>query len=217
MDTDAYYQLPQKILKRDGIFYFFLRNFLLAREALGADSNQGFEPAITGLRMNDMKFEEDVNMYIAGLLFSFMTPLFHEREARYVRETELGVAQLVNDSTDRAFKFLVYRSNADHLLMKLSLFDFFREDPVSSAQQIKRGSRYYAFAAGYAGEIDRRRSARLDVMEKMSVRFNEYLVILSEMTRKCLEFIQHIRPAEESRILRESQRAIDYGFAKIDP
>ena len=200
--TTPYFIFPQKVLKREGAFNFFLRHWLMARKHTGLESNAGFEPKIIGLRMNDLCFDEDVNVYVAGLLISLFDPARGERESRYVRATELGVHELVGESEDRAFKFMAYRVNADHILTRMGLFDFLREDSYGIESEVLRGKRYYAFAAGYLSEIDRRRSALLDVMEKLSIRFEQYYEILSALTRNYLEFAQRIGADAEAAILR---------------
>ncbi len=209
MDNFQYCAVPFKAIVKDTFFNFFMVRWLLAREEAGMESDHGFVPQIKGLRMNDMAFDEDVNVYISGLLSgATKSAVFHQRLARYVRGTELGVHKLVDDVRDRAFKFMVYRTNADHILLRLGVFDHFRENFTGTFADITRGKRYYAFAAGYLGEINGRRSALQDVIEKMSVRFDDYYEILSTMTRKYIEFMQQLTASDEAGIYRGVKRAI---------
>lgn len=210
MNDSQYCALPLKEKVKDTFYNFFMVRWLLAREAAGMESDHGYVPVIKGLRMNDMAFDEDVNVYVSGLLANAAGSAgFHQKLARYVRDTELGIHRLAGESSDRAFKFMVYRTNADHIFLRLGIFDHFREDFGSSYAQLTRGKRYYAFAAGYLGEINRGRSALQDVIEKMSVRLDDYYEILSTMTRKYLEFVQRISPSDEAGIQRGIKRAVD--------
>ncbi len=181
---------PRQISPQEA--YFFMMNALLhSRMEAGFPSN-------------DDCFDEDVNVYLAGLLASLVYPL---READRTRGTPCGDASLFEAAGAAAGtreRFDLYRRAGDSLLVSLGIFKNARSrrpDSVphlalSDAAHIGRGKAYYAIARAYAAQIHRRNTAIGEVLGKLSDNFERYLGVLSLMGGEHLNIFKQLSQGE---------------------
>ncbi|RKZ18413.1 hypothetical protein DRQ53_00740 [bacterium] len=155
---------------------FLLRCLLGAREEAGIASNSS-------------GFDEDVNVYVIGLLGRFLSSEFHDAARRYSFPTDMDLAREVQAQGDDRFGYLAYRTNADQLLIGIGLFCHVEghgvsNDPVfgrSAGDLSGRGSTYYNLASSSLRRLRRRATAPELVMTKLADRFGEYTGILTRL------------------------------------
>lgn len=157
----------------------------------------------TGLVSNQEYYDEDVNVYLAHLLHSFLNPEYVEQSRKYLSKYDADVFRRLQTSTDARLKYAIYKTNADFLLVSIGIFD----QPVSSNQAaektkpseeayVGRGKTYYHFAYSYSQQIHRRNAGISEVLEKLSVGFEKYLKILSHMRGEYLDLGRRLSEGE---------------------
>lgn len=180
----------------------------------------------TGLVSNKDYYDEDVNVYIAHLLNSFIQPDFIERARPYLSKYDTEVFHRLSDSRDARLKYMLYKTNADFLLVSLGIFDNpdlhladgLPSPPAiperlhlrpSEEAHIGRGRTYYRFAYSYSQKLHGRNQAISEVLEKLSAGFDKYLRILAHMRGEYLDLLQRLSRGEIyhlERVVNESQR-----------
>jgi hypothetical protein len=157
----------------------------------------------TGLVSNQDFYDEDVNVYLAHLLHSFINPEYVEQSKKFLSKYDTDVFRRLSNSTDSRLKYLIYKTNADFLLISIGIFD----NPTAPAPPrnkvqpseeayIGRGKTYYHFAYSYAQQVHRRNQGVADVLEKLSVGFEKYIKILSHMRGEYLDLMKRLSTGE---------------------
>jgi hypothetical protein len=175
MNPRTYVDLKEAGGRSEPTYYFMINCLLYSRMETGLVSNQDF-------------YDEDVNVYLAHLLHSFLNPEYVEQSKKYLSKYDADVFRRLQTSTDARLKYAIYKTNADFLLVSIGIFD----NPMGSDQNsdslkpaeeayVGRAKTYYHFAYSYSQQIHRRNSAISEVLEKLSVGFEKYLKILSHM------------------------------------
>lgn len=150
--------------------YFFLNALLLTRIEMGLPSDaEGFD--------------EDVNVYLAGLLYAVVDPIERSRRGHLValRDTDLHALVAAEPSYRR--KLARYQASADEMLAIVALFD----DPppplgrhgLTSKALAGRAQGYYGMASAYADTLRPRLSGLADVFGKLANRLPRYRSILT--------------------------------------
>lgn len=180
----------------------------------------------TGLVSNQDGYDEDVNVYIAHLLNSFIHPDFIDGARPYLSKYDTEVFHRLSRSKDARLKYMLYKTNADFLLVSLGIFDNPEgtlADGVPSAAAtperlrwkpseeacVGRGRTYYRFAYSYSQQLHGRNRAITDVLEKLSQGFDKYLRILAHMRGEYLDLLKKLSRGEVyhlERVVNESQR-----------
>ena len=91
-------------------YYFMINCLLYSRMETGLVSNQDF-------------YDEDVNVYLAHLLHSFINPDYVEQSRRFLSKYDTDVFRRLSQSTDARLKYQIYKTNADFLLVSIGIFD----------------------------------------------------------------------------------------------
>jgi len=154
----------------------------------------------TGLVSNQDYYDEDVNVYLAHLLHSFINPEYVDQSKKFLSKYDTDVFRRLSNSTDARLKYLIYKTNADFLLVSIGIFD----NPSAAAGKaqpseeayIGRGKTYYHFAYSYGQQMHRKNAGVSDVLEKLSVGFEKYLRILSHMRGEYLDLVQRLSNGE---------------------
>ena len=173
-------------------------NLLECRKESGFPSNMGF-------------YDEDVNVYLAGLLTSHIYGSRATATSSTIMNYDIPLFESTNGKSDPRRRFTVYRANADDLLLRLGVFGNPRGSRPGSAPHMAltreawtgRGSAYYRLAWAAAAETFRRPTAIGDVMEKLSTGFERYVGILSAMRSACLNIIPSISDGEMFHLERD--------------
>lgn len=167
----------------------------------------------TGLVSNKDYYDEDVNVYIAHLLNSFIDPAYIKRSGKYLSKYDTEVFQRLADSQDSRLKYTIYKTNADFLLVSLGIFNNANgADPqgrgstavsperrlVTPTEEayVGRGKTYYRFAYTYSQQIHNPHAAITEVLEKLSIGFDKYLRILAHMRGEYLNLMDRLSRGE---------------------
>jgi hypothetical protein len=180
-------------------YYFMVNCLLYSRMETGLVSNQDF-------------YDEDVNVYLAHLLHSFINPEYVEQSKKFLSKYDTDVFRRLANSNDARLKYQIYKTNADFLLISIGIFD----NPVmaeaarariapSEEAYIGRGKTYYHFAYSYSQQMHRKNAGVSEVLEKLSVGFEKYIRILSHMRGEYLDLLKRFSQGEVYHL----ERSID--------
>lgn len=210
---EHYIELPRSDRSLRPTYLFMMKCLLYSRMETGLVSNKDY-------------YDEDVNVYIAHLLNSFIHPDFIDRARPYLSKYDTEVFHRLAGSKDARLKYMLYKTNADFLLVSLGIFD----DPdlgladgipgphakperlhlrPSEEAHIGRGRTYYQFAYSYSQQVHGQNQAISAVLEKLGTGFDKYLRILAHMRGEYLDLLKRLSRGEVyhlERVVNESQR-----------
>jgi len=170
--------------------------------------------------------DEDVNVYLAHLLQSFSDPDYVEGARPYLHRYDHEVFKRLERSTDARLKYVIYKTNADFLLVSIGVFDNPgqwlahrlpqvqpskpRAGEPSEEASMGRGKTYYHFAWSYSQQVNRGHPGITEVLEKLSVGFDRYIRVLSHMRGEYLDLMKALSTGEiyhlERNINKEQER-----------
>jgi hypothetical protein len=155
----------------------------------------------TGLVSNQDCYDEDVNVYLAHLLHSFLNPDYVEQSRKYLSKYDADVFRRLQTAADARLKYAIYKTDSDFLLVSIGIFDHPVNpgtEKVKPAEEayVGRGKSYYHFAYSYSQQIHRRNAGISEVLEKLSVGFEKYLKILSHMRGENLDLGRRLAAGE---------------------
>jgi len=208
-----------KVYSEKDIKALFLDNILSSRISTGDTSNLGFnekmqptgqnistkteegelgkEGLITDIatRKNMMYYDEDVNIYLAGLMNSLVRPEKMENIRRYITEEPIDcMIDRVSDESRRV-RYEFFISNGEYVMIKLGFFDCpYQDRPGRMRKELghefnkiemeTKGSKLYALASSSLKKLGGRK-ARVDVLEKIAYHgVGRYARILREAFAK---------------------------------
>jgi len=184
-------------------FFFMMNCLLYSRLESGHPSNQTV-------------YDEDVNVYLASLLTSFMNPEYHERTRKLLSRYDSDLFDKVRNSSDVRLKYTIYKTNADFLLISIGIFrnpdatkpgirDAFMQD--SEEVYMGRAKAYYQFAYSYSQAMFRKATAISEVLEKLSRGFENYVSILSHMRGEYFNILEQLSAGDVYHLERSIDRA----------
>ena len=177
-----YFDLKKQ--ERDAAIGYLLGNILNARQACGIPSNE-------------KKFDEDVNIYLAHLLFAFLLPDYQKLISRYLSLNASDLMEAVEKQNDKVVRYFIYKVNADYLLIHLGVFNDLasgrRSFQKSERQFIELGESYYDHASQFNYQIYRKHTAVGDVLEKLSHSFGDYTRILHVLREEFFELVKRMK------------------------
>jgi len=146
------------------------------------------------------KSRDDVDVYVANLLLSLTDPKVQERNQKYLFFSDADVVQKIEYCPDTFIKYLIYKTNADNIIISLSLFDQFKlrdkHGRLVSRRKFQayqgRGRIYYELASTYHHKVYRRQTGICDALDKLSEHFEEYLEVMRCMKTEFFSFIDHV-------------------------
>lgn len=185
--------------ERDSAIRFLLDAILRSRMDLGIQDQVGV-------------FDEDVNVYLAHLLFAIALPEYHELAEPYLSHESNEVLHWVESTGDRTIRYFIFKVNADHLLVHLAIFDDLMVKPRhsfferSEKHYSELGRLYYEQASSYHSRIYRKRTGVGDVLSKLARYFDVYSHLLRAVRRDYLHFVTRFRDQAFDRFLQELDR-----------
>ena len=199
MDPRQYVDLKDNSRDLQPTYYFMINCLLYSRMETGLVSNQDC-------------YDEDVNVYLAHLLHSFINPEYVEQSKRFLSKYDTDVFRRLSNASDARLKYQIYKTNADFLLVSIGIFDNptlagavrTRQQPNEEAY-IGRGKTYYHFAYTYSQQMHRKNQGVSEVLEKLSTGFEKYLRILSHMRGEYLDLMKRFSNGEVYHL----ERSID--------
>lgn len=186
-------------------YYYMMDNLLECRRESGFPSNMEL-------------FDEDVNVYLAGVLTSQVFGNAAGTTAGMIMPFDIPLFNAVSNEADPRGRFNIYKANADHLLLRLGVFDNPGGRRPGSAKHmaltrdawIGRCKAYYRLAWACAAETFKRPTAIGDIMEKLSSGLERYIGVLSTMRSSSLNMIPRISSGEmfhlERSVLEEDRK-----------
>jgi len=158
------------------------------------------------------EFDEDVNVYLAHLLFAIALPEYHELAEPYLSNESSDVLQWVQSTADRTIRYFIFKVNADHLLVRMAIFDDLAAMPRhgvfqrSEKHYMELGKLYYEQASNYHSRIYRKRTGVGDVLLKLARYFDIYSGLLRTVRRDYLHFVTRFRDRVFDRFMQELTR-----------
>ena len=148
---------------------------------------------------NCYTYDEDVNVYLAHLLFAVSLPEYHEMAEPYLSTDTSDILRWVRATEDRTIRYFIFKVNADHLLMHTAVFDdlkgkrskkFFKKSDKHYQEIAKL---YYEQAAAYHKRIYRKKTGVGDVLTKLAHYFECYQDVLMQIRRDYFHFVNSFR------------------------
>jgi hypothetical protein len=158
----------------------------------------------TGLLANRDCYDDDVKVYLAQLLNSFINPQYVDRAKNSLLKYDTEVFQRLANSTDARLKYTIYKTSTDFLLVSIGIFD----NPAlilgktrdkaqpSEEASIGRGKVYYHFAYTYSQQVHKKNPPISEVLEKLSLGFDRYARILSHLRGECFDIMKRLSKGE---------------------
>ena len=199
MNPRHYVDLKETSRDLQPTYYFMINCLLYSRMETGLVSNQDF-------------YDEDVNVYLAHLLHSFINPEYVEQSKKFLSKYDTDVFRRLSNSTDARLK---YSDLQDQRRFPAGLDRDLRQpdDPGGERSGISRAKRRTSAAARPTTTSPTRTASRCtgrtpgvsEVLEKLSVGFEKYIRILSHMRGEYLDLVQRLSSGEVYHL----ERSID--------
>ncbi len=209
MNPRHYVDLKENTRDLQPTYHFMINCLLYSRMETGLVSNQEF-------------YDEDVNVYLAHLLHSFINPEYVEQSKRFLSKYDTDVFRRLATSSDARLKYLIYKTNADFLLISIGIFDNpagagpgRAKPPAAEEAYIGRGKTYYHFAYSYAQQVHRKNQGVSEVLEKLSLGFDKYIRILSHMRGEYMDLLKRFSQGEVYHLERSVDEASQQELLRV--
>lgn len=186
--TVPYFNLTKQ--EAEATFGAIVEILLRSRLRAQLETNKGF-------------YDEDVNTYLAGVLFEYIDPRYCEAIRPVLSHRETDVFLTASREDDPYHLYWVYKVNADDRLLTLGIFHPQRE---GQAARLAEAKRYYGFAAGYNQRRAGRATAVSDILEKLARWTERYVSILHEARREYLHFVETLTDDELQALRRDLEQ-----------
>ena len=149
---------------------------------------------------NHQTYDEDVNVYLAHLLFAIALPEYHEMAKPYLSLDSSQVLKWVRSTEDRTVRYFIFKVNADHILTHTSIFQdlehspgrrSFFERPLKHFQELAK--LYYDQATAYHKRIYRKQTGVGDVLQKIAGYYESYEGLLKRVRKEYFGFVNGFR------------------------
>lgn len=192
-DSKLYFDISTQ--ERDSAIRYLLGSILKCRK----DSN---------FPSNSSGFDEDVNVYLAHLLFAVSLPEYHDMAEPYLSMDTSDIVQWVKSTEDRTIRYFIFKVNADHILIHTAIFEDLENKKEKFFKKSQKHYRelaqlYYDQAALYHSRIYRKKTGVGDVLEKLSRSFEAYQNLLRMVRREYFNFVNNFRDQAFSQFMGE--------------
>ncbi|MCZ6635155.1 MAG: hypothetical protein O7G87_17285 [bacterium] len=156
--------------------------------------------------------DEDVNVYLAGLLHSFMDQSFEVQNGALITRYESEVFAQTEACSDLRSQYRIYRSNGDYALMATGMFELLRSGRLETdeAELVARGRAYYRYASNFHERFSRKETGVSVVLGKLSDRFEVYTKVLSHMRVSYFNLLKRLSQGEIFHIQRKAQEGLQF-------
>jgi hypothetical protein len=175
---------------RESAIYFLLESILKAK-----DQVHGLTKALS--------FDEDVNIYMAHLLFAVSLPEYHDMADPFLSSNTNDVFEWVRETDDPMLRYFIFKVNADHLLVQSTIFNpdpqlakrFPLKKDVLNEKNEERLSAimYYNQAARFHAGVYDKKTGVGEVLGKIANQFDVYRHILAGVRDDYFKFIECFR------------------------
>jgi len=185
---------------RESAIYFLLESILKAK-----DQAHGLTRTFS--------FDEDVNIYLAHLLFAVSLPEYHDMADPFLSTDAHEVFEWVRETDDPMLRYFIFKVNADHLLVQSTIFNpdsqlakrFPLKKDVSDGKSEERLSAilYYNQAARFHAGVYDKKTGVGEVLGKIAGQFDVYRSILANVKEDYFKFIECFREQAFQHFLME--------------
>jgi len=175
---------------RESAIYFLLESILKSR-------NQ-----TPGL-VRTPSCNEDVNIYLAHLLFAVSLPEYHDMADPFLSTNPNEVFEWVRETDDPMLRYFIFKVNADHLLVQSTIFNpdpqlakrFSTKRDISDEKSEERLSAifYYNQASRFHTGVYDKKTGVGEVLGKIAGQFDLYRRILAGVKEDYFKFIESFR------------------------
>ena len=199
----TYYDLNKKT--NDQTNFYFLEHVLKAR----ADLN---------LETGKHEFDQEINVYIAGLLNSLIASTSFVQQKPYISAFDIDVRRWLDSHPGLRNEYVVYRDNADFGLVLLGLFLKYHHQgsyqhivmPENNDQG--RVALYYSFAASALAHLRGTSVSLVNVFESLAEQMEEVLLILRRAAGTYFDMMEKISNGSmfhlEKELVDESRKCL---------
>jgi hypothetical protein len=183
-DSKLYFDISKQ--ERDSAIRYLLGSIIKSRK----DNN---------FPSNYYTFDEDVNVYMAHLLFAVSLPEYHEMAEPYLSLDTSDILRWVRATEDRTIRYFIFKVNADHILIHTAIFDdLLHQQDKKMMRRTQKHFRelaqlYYDQAAQYHQRIYRKQTGVGEVLQKMARYFENYQTLLKHVRRDYFGFMNSFR------------------------
>lgn len=176
--------------ERESAIHFLLESILKAK-----DQSHGL--------VRTLSFDEDVNIYLAHLLFAVSLPEYQDMAAPFLSKSPEEIFEWVRETEDSMLRYFIFKVNADHLLVQSTIFS--QEFPLARRFSVHKNEKnekteerlaailYYNQAAHcHAGVYDKKTGVG-EVLGKIAGQFDVYKQVLMNVKEDYLKFIDCFR------------------------
>ncbi|MBU1863625.1 MAG: hypothetical protein KKH94_08195 [Candidatus Omnitrophica bacterium] len=195
MDNDTFYFDVPDANKKEEVINMLLDSYINARVKAKFDTNS-------------KGFDEDVNLYIAHLLYAISMPNYSSITEQYISLHETEVRVLADMAEDNYLKYFIFKVNADNLLVHLGIFrDLCRQapynkDPAKGLESFEDNAKdFYSNAAQLNKKIYRRKTAIADVLLKLSKNLPLYVKSMLYARKSFFLFLNRYEDSEFGQFL----------------
>jgi len=179
-----YFQLNNE--ERESAVYFLLEAILKARDN---------DPELAKTNF----FDEDVNIYLAHLLFAMSLPEYHDMADPFLSNEPNEVLGWAREADDPMLRYFIYKVNADHMLIRSTIFS---DKPPQMKRVIfkkpENGENrvavvYYDQASRCHKTIYQKKTGVGEVLAKISEHFELYQKLLFRVKEDYFRFVECFR------------------------
>jgi hypothetical protein len=179
----TYYDLEQKNSNQTN--FYFLEHVLKARSDLHLETGKH-------------EFDQEINVYIAGLLNSLIASTSFVQHKPYISAFDIDVRRWLDSHPGLRNEYMVYRDNADFGLVLLGLFLKYHHQgsyqhivmPENNDQG--RIALYYSLAASALAHLKGTSVSLVNVFESISEQMEEVLLILRRAAGTYFDLMEKI-------------------------
>ncbi|HNX69086.1 MAG TPA: hypothetical protein PLL75_06605 [Candidatus Omnitrophota bacterium] len=189
--------------ERESAIYFLLESILKVRDQ---------DPAFAC----GNRFDEDVNIYLAHLLFATSLPEYHEMADPFISSRPEEVFEWVRDTDDPMLRYFIFKVNADHLLIQSTILDpelakgkrfFSKKDKPDEKRMAAR--MYYRHACKCHEVVYDKKTGVGEVLGKIAENLDLYFNILSGAREDYFKFIDCFRDQAFQRFFQQLEHYED--------
>ena len=193
MESTKYLDLENG--SREPVFFYLLNAYLQSRIDTDHESDG----------------DEEVNVYVAGLLESVVTGKFYSDNADHLAISATDVCEMADASESDRQKAGIYRTNADHRFLAFGLFAGWGEHVGTSRRavtpdgaELEDAQQFYAWAALFVARLPSRYQALGVTFEKLADHFDIYREALRHMAANHLGLLPRLSRGETFHLERQA-------------
>ena len=175
---------------RESAIYFLLESILKAK-----DQSRGLTRTLA--------FDEDVNIYLAHLLFAISIPEYHDMADPFLSRNSQEVFEWVRETEDPMLRYFIFKVNADHLLVQSTIFNpdstlakrfsLKHESKEAKSEERLAAILYYNQASRCHSGVYDKKTGVGEVLGKLASQFDVYRNVLSGVKDDYFKFIECFR------------------------